>query len=129
MATGSPWPRRRNPAARPCASCATGPRRVLAHNKASIELRGYPPSMREIGEAVGLTSSSSVAHQLKVLEEKGFLRRDPNRPRALEVFLPEVMAARRSISHVDEAEPSYDETGIGDARPPATYVPLIGRIA
>ena len=52
--------------------------------------------MREIGEAVGLTSSSSVAHQLKVLEEKGFLKRDPNRPRALEVFLPEVMAARRS---------------------------------
>jgi repressor LexA len=103
--------------------------RVLAHIKEAIELRGYPPSMREIGDAVGLTSSSSVAHQLKVLEEKGFLRRDPNRPRALEVFLPEVMAARRSISHVDEAEPGYDETGIGDARPPAAYVPLLGRIA
>ena len=71
--------------------------RVLEHIKDSIEKRGYPPSMREIGEAVGLTSSSSVAHQLKVLEEKGFLKRDPNRPRALEVFLPEVMAARRSI--------------------------------
>src|SRR3954447_26927108 len=76
--------------------------RVLAHIKDSIEKRGYPPSMREIGEAVGLTSSSSVAHQLRVLEEKGFLKRDPNRPRALEVFLPEVMAARRSISHVEE---------------------------
>ena len=72
--------------------------RVLTTIKDSIEKRGYPPSMREIGEAVGLTSSSSVAHQLKVLEEKGFLKRDPNRPRALEVFLPEVMAARRSIS-------------------------------
>ena len=72
--------------------------RVLATIKEAIELRGYPPSMREIGEAVGLTSSSSVAHQLRVLEEKGFLKRDPNRPRALEVFLPEVMAARRSIS-------------------------------
>jgi len=83
--------------------------------------------MREIGEAVGLTSSSSVAHQLKVLEEKGFLKRDPNRPRALEVFLPEVMAARRSISAVEES--AYDETGIGDAAPPATYVPLLGRIA
>ena len=65
--------------------------RVLATIKDSIENRGYPPSMREIGTAVGLTSSSSVAHQLKTLEEKGFLRRDPNRPRALEVFLPEVM--------------------------------------
>ena len=101
--------------------------RVLAHIKDSIEKRGYPPSMREIGEAVGLTSSSSVAHQLKVLEEKGYVRRDPNRPRALEVFLPEVMAARRSISSADEA--TIDETGIGDAMPPATYVPMLGRIA
>src|SRR5687768_9326800 len=101
--------------------------RVLAHIKDAIELRGYPPSMREIGSAVGLTSSSSVAHQLKTLEEKGFLRRDPNRPRALEVFLPEVMAARRSISGTDES--SYDETDIGDSAPPASYVPLLGRIA
>jgi repressor LexA len=101
--------------------------RVLQHIKEAIEKRGYPPSMREIGEAVGLTSSSSVAHQLKVLEEKGFLKRDPNRPRALEVFLPEVMAARRSISSADES--SYDETGIGDALPVAQYVPVVGRIA
>jgi len=101
--------------------------RVLATIKDSIESRGYPPSMREIGAAVGLTSSSSVAHQLKTLEEKGFLKRDPNRPRALEVFLPEVMAARRSISSADES--SVDETGIGDTAPPATYIPLVGRIA
>jgi repressor LexA len=101
--------------------------RVLAHIKDSIEKRGYPPSMREIGEAVGLTSSSSVAHQLRVLEEKGFLKRDPNRPRALEVFLPEVMAARRSLGTSDDS--SYDETGIGDTVPAATYVPVVGRIA
>ncbi len=101
--------------------------RVLATIKDSIEKRGYPPSMREIGEAVGLTSSSSVAHQLRVLEEKGFLKRDPNRPRALEVFLPEVMAARRSMSTAEES--SYDETDVGDAMPTASYVPLIGRIA
>jgi len=101
--------------------------RVLATIKDSIEKRGYPPSMREIGEAVGLTSSSSVAHQLKVLEEKGFLKRDPNRPRALEVFLPEVMAARRSLGTAEES--SYDETGVGDAAPTAQYVPLVGRIA
>lgn len=100
---------------------------VLAHIKDAIELKGYPPSMREIGQAVGLTSSSSVAHQLRVLEEKGFLRRDPHRPRALEVFLPEVMAARRSISAAEET--SYDETGMGDAMPAATYVPMVGRIA
>ena len=101
--------------------------RVLATIKDAIETRGYPPSMREIGEAVGLTSSSSVAHQLKVLEEKGFLKRDPNRPRALEVFLPEVMAARRSLGSADDS--SYDETGLGDSVPAAAYVPLIGRIA
>ena len=101
--------------------------RVLATIKDSIEMRGYPPSMREIGEAVGLTSSSSVAHQLKTLEEKGFLKRDPNRPRALEVFLPEVMAARRSMSSTEETP--YDETGSGDAMPAATYVPVVGRIA
>jgi repressor LexA len=101
--------------------------KVLAHIKEAIEMRGYPPSMREIGDAVGLTSSSSVAHQLKVLEEKGFLKRDPNRPRALEVFLPELMAARRSISSADES--SFDETDIGDAMPAASYVPVLGRIA
>jgi len=101
--------------------------RVLRVIKESIENRGFPPSMREIGDLVGLTSSSSVSHQLKVLEEKGFLRRDPNRPRAIEVFLPEIMAARRSISQSDDS--SYDETGVGDAAPPATYVPLLGRIA
>ena len=101
--------------------------RVLATIKDAIETRGYPPSMREIGEAVGLTSSSSVAHQLKVLEAKGFLKRDPNRPRALEVFLPEVMAARRSLGSADET--SYDETGLGDQVPAAAYVPLVGRIA
>jgi repressor LexA len=101
--------------------------RILEHLRDFMEQRGYPPSMREIGEAVGLTSSSSVAHQLKVLEEKGFVRRDPHRPRALEVFLPEAMAARRSVGQAEES--SYDETGIGDAVPPATYVPMLGRIA
>ena len=101
--------------------------RVLATIKDSIEKRGYPPSMREIGSEVGLTSSSSVAHQLRVLEEKGFLKRDPNRPRALEVFLPEVMAARRSISSADDT--TVDETGIGDTHPDAAYIPVLGRIA
>jgi repressor LexA len=107
--------------------------RILEHLRDFMERRGYPPSMREIGEAVGLTSSSSVAHQLKVLEEKGFVRRDPNRPRALEVFLPEVMASRRGVGSADMLHPDgstpYDETGIGDAVPPATYVPMLGRIA
>ncbi len=101
--------------------------RVLQTIKDSIEQRGYPPSMREIGKSVGLTSTSSVAHQLRVLEEKGYLKRDPNRPRALEVFLPEVMAARRSLGAAEET--SYDETGVGDAVPAPANVPVLGRIA
>lgn len=102
--------------------------RILSHIQEYVEGRGYPPSMREIGQAVGLTSSSSVAHQLKVLEEKGYLKRDPNRPRALEVFLPDV--ARKQASAVGSAaETAYDETGAGDAMPAAAYVPVVGRIA
>jgi repressor LexA len=101
--------------------------RILNVLRESIEKRGYPPSIREIGELVGLTSSSSVAHQLRVLEQKGFIKRDPNRPRALEVFIPELMAARRAIADAD-AE-GIDTTGIGDALPQATNVPLLGRIA
>jgi repressor LexA len=101
--------------------------RILATLRDSIEMRGYPPSMREIGEAVGLTSTSSVAHQLKTLEKRGFIKRDPHRPRALEVFLPEVLAARKSISAGDDT--GFDETGVGDAMPAAAYVPVVGRIA
>lgn len=56
--------------------------RIIEVIQDSIDRRGYPPSMREIGEAVGLNSTSSVRHQLVVLESKGFIRRDPNRPRA-----------------------------------------------
>jgi repressor LexA len=88
----------------------------------SIERRGYPPSVREIGEAVGLSSASSVAHQLSVLQKKGWLRRDPNRPRALDVRLP------GDSPHV---VPTTVDVGLGeDAQTPApTYVPLVGRIA
>ena len=102
-------------------------RRVLEYLRSSIEQRGYPPSIREIGQSVGLASSSSVAHQLKALEAMGFIRRDPNRPRALEVFLPDVLAARRSIGHAVDF--GYDESGVGDERPEAAYVPVLGRIA
>ncbi|QWC84904.1 transcriptional repressor LexA [Nocardioidaceae bacterium] len=101
--------------------------RVLTVIKEAIERRGYPPSMREIGEQVGLTSSSSVAHQLRTLEEKGFLKRDPNRPRAIEVLSPDSLAASRTLGSAEET--SIDETGVGDSVPPATYVPVLGRIA
>ena len=95
-------------------------RRVLEVIRDSIERRGYPPSVREIGEAVGLSSASSVAHQLSVLQKKGWLRRDPNRPRALDVRLP----GELSIAGATAAQPTGD-----DAVPTPTYVPLVGRIA
>ncbi|MEU4396284.1 transcriptional repressor LexA [Kribbella sp. NPDC023855] len=105
-------------------------RRVLDVIRDSVDSRGYPPSMREIGEKVGLTSSSSVSHQLKVLEQKGLLRRDPNRPRAIEVRYPgEVADAARRSSLGAVRQTAYDETGAGDAHPAAAYVPVVGRIA
>ena len=113
-------------------------RRILEMIKTTVESRGYPPSIREMGDAVGLASSSSVAHQLKVLETKGFLRRDPNRPRALEVLLPGEggAAERRGPTPVERLRPApagaatgFDETGVGDAYPAAVHVPVLGRIA
>ncbi len=96
-------------------------RRVLEVIRDSIERRGYPPSVREIGEAVGLSSASSVAHQLSVLQKKGWLRRDPNRPRALDVRLPG--DATGTPAPTVAAPAGADET------PAPTYVPLVGRIA
>ena len=107
-------------------------RRVLEVIRNSVDRRGYPPSLREIGEAVGLTSPSSVAHQLSTLERKGFLRRDPNRPRAIEVVSPDSPADMRGYrggASVEDETATYDETGVNDQRPAATYVPVLGRIA
>ena len=59
--------------------------RILEFIRSAVEDRGYPPSVREIGDAVGLRSPSSVHSQLATLERGGFLRRDPSRPRAIEV--------------------------------------------
>jgi len=84
--------------------------------------------MREIGERVGLTSSSSVAHQLRVLEEKGYLKRDPNRPRALSVFNPDESRVDGTAERMADGT-GVDETGSGDAMPAPSYVPMVGRIA
>jgi repressor LexA len=62
--------------------------KILQAIKSAMEIKGYPPSMREIGEAAGLSSPSSVKYQLEALEEKGWIRRDPSRGRALEVLTP-----------------------------------------
>jgi repressor LexA len=94
-------------------------RTILNVIRASVTSRGYPPSIREIGDAVGLTSTSSVAHQLRTLERKGYLRRDPNRPRAVDVRGADDVAA---AAHTTEVAGS-------DALPVPTFVPVLGRIA
>ena len=104
-------------------------RLVLETIRDAVERRGYPPSMREIGEAVGLTSPSSVAHQLSTLERKGYLRRDPNRPRAIEVILPDETRTTDATGAAALAQADADVTGSGDERPTPSYVPVVGRIA
>jgi repressor LexA len=103
--------------------------------------------MREIGEAVGLTSPSSVAHQLTSLERKGFLRRDPHRPRAIEVMTPgerpsvataptlaehagsDLWSRRQAGGEEFAGDLEGVDEGTGDHRPTPSYVPLVGRIA
>jgi repressor LexA len=89
---------------------------ILEMIQRSVASRGYPPSMREIGDAVGLSSLSSVTHQLNQLELSGYLRRDPNRPRALEVL-------------IDLPSSSGENTESGPQVQDAAMVPLVGRIA
>ena len=96
-------------------------RKVLEYIRDSVERRGYPPTVREIGEAVGLTSTSSVSHQLMTLQKKGFLRRDPSRPRAVDVRLPGEVSPDSSAAADEAAERA--------AHPQPAYVPVLGRIA
>ena len=88
----------------------TRQRQVLEFIDAEVRQRGYPPSVREIGEAVGLSSPSTVHAHLAALQDKGYLHRDPSKPRAIEVTL----------------EPS---TGAAAERRPVRHVPLIGDVA
>ena len=112
-------------------------RDIMAHIASVLATRGYPPTMREIGSAVGLTSPSSVKHQLMALEDKGYLRRDPHLPRAMEVVNPAPGAPAINT----EPEPTDDSPlavvhrlgsesqAENDSRPEALYVPVVGRIA
>jgi len=84
---------------------------ILDFIKTSTESQGYAPSMREIGEAAGLNSPASVKYQLDILEEKGFIRRDADRGRAMEVVLPESMSGESA--HTDMTR----------------FIPLVGSIA
>jgi repressor LexA len=89
---------------------STKRKQILDCISEAVRERGYPPSVREIGESVGLTSSSTVHAHLAVLQREGYLRRDPTKPRAIEVC--------------------YDPSSkvIVDARP-IRHVPLVGEVA
>ncbi|WP_100373054.1 transcriptional repressor LexA [Bacillus sp. FJAT-45037] len=82
---------------------------ILDFIKIEVKKKGYPPSVREIGEAVGLASSSTVHGHLSRLEKKGFIRRDPTKPRAIEVL------------NLDELESTSIERK-------TTYVPIVGKV-
>ncbi|WP_062528978.1 transcriptional repressor LexA [Demequina rhizosphaerae] len=101
-------------------------RAVVDFIRATVLERGYPPSMREIGDAVGLTSPSSVKHQLTALEAKGVLRRDPHRPRAIEVVLPGEQPAEAAAPAAPETPAVPASSGDEGA---VHMVPLVGRIA
>ena len=85
-------------------------RDILDFIVTAVEERGYPPAVREIGEAVGLNSPSTVHAHLKSLEERGYLRRDPTKPRAIEVRWEK-------------------ETGTREERPSVRHLPVYGAIA
>lgn len=106
-------------------------REVLEVIRASVNERGYPPSVREIGEAVGLTSTSSVTHQLRALERKGYLRRDPHRPRAVDVRGSDDESTSSSTRAFGASARTPEETsgGFGGHTATPVYVPVVGRIA
>ena len=103
---------------------------ILEYIKESILSRGYPPAVREICEAVHLRSTSSVHAHLETLEKKGYIRKDPSKPRTIEIVDDTFNLPRREISHVPmigrvaAGEPILAEQNISDYFPfPADLLP------
>ena len=115
------------------AALDTRARAVYEAVREAVTAHGYPPSMREIGATVGLTSPSSVKHQLDKLERLGLVRRDPNRPRALEVIMPErpdgepETPAPARLAEPGDPHPLPALPGVVEGE--AVAVPLVGQIA
>ncbi len=80
---------------------------ILDFIKDEVRMKGYPPSVREIAKAVGLASSSTVHGHLSRLEAKGFIRRDPTKPRAIEIL---------------------DPNGVEELKTPVVHIPLVGKV-
>lgn len=110
-------------------------KKILECIQRSISSNGYPPSMREIGDVVGLASLSSVTHQLSQLEKQGYLRRDPKRPRAMEVLIPLTLEdgtvdieGVADTARLQSTAMGLNVAELGSAQDTA-MVPLVGRIA
>jgi repressor LexA len=106
--------------------------KVLQFVRDAVRRHGYPPSIREIGEAVGLRSTSSVSHQLRMLQKKGYLQRHSGRPRTTELLPAPAPAAAshpapRGAAAADRPAPRG--AGFDIASQEATYVPWVGHIA
>ena len=108
-------------------------KKVLETIQRSVSANGYPPSMREIGDAVGLASLSSVTHQLSQLEKLGYIRRDPRRPRAMEILLPLQLKDDVKLDVVDGQRDLKAANGMNvmelSTSADTAMVPLVGRIA
>lgn len=105
-------------------------REILEHIKNVTLSRGYPPTVREIGEAVGLKSSASVHAHLATLEKNGYIRRDPSKPRAIEIVDDEFAITRKEyvqvpiVGRVAAGEPLLAEENISEYFPiPADMLP------
>ncbi len=134
MATedANPAPRRR--ARKEPRSLTPRQKRILESIQRSVNEHGYPPSMREIADTVGLASLSSVTHQLSQLEKMGYLRRDPKRPRAMEVLIPLTLNDGEEMPELDPASdltraPSAVSLAELGSSSDTAMVPLVGRIA
>ncbi|GAA5228899.1 transcriptional repressor LexA [Paeniglutamicibacter antarcticus] len=108
-------------------------KKVLETIQRSVSTNGYPPSMREIGDAVGLASLSSVTHQLSQLEKLGYIRRDPRRPRAMEILLPLQLKGESKLQLVEGGTELKAANGMNVSElttsADTAMVPLVGRIA
>ncbi len=107
------------------ASLTQRQREILELIRATVAQRGYPPSVREIGEAVGLSSPSTVHSHLSTLATEGYIRRDPSKPRAIEVIdvdgaVPISRAAVRDVplvGHIAAGSPILAEEDIEEVYP------------
>ncbi len=104
-------------------------REILTYLMESKQERGYPPSVREIGAALGLTSSSTVHSHLAALEKKGFIHRDPSKPRAIEILKdgasqpPKRVVNVPVLGHIAAGQPILAEEHIEDVFPlPSDFV-------